>query len=98
MSEMTNEQANAALDVAVNTINSKMGESLLGKFYAMRGCPDTLCSMIKLAGSVHIEKREMGHCIKYILERAIIANQRMISLMNETNQKLEELKKELKHG
>lgn len=98
MSELTIEQAIGSLNEIVKVINNRCGGVVLDGFRLCPQHPNTSSSSLFLHDTVYINIREMPSCKKHILERTIEANHRMIDLLNDTNQKLEELKKELKHG
>lgn len=94
--EATIEQATGSLNEIVKSINNRCGGLVLDNFrITNKNC--FLASMCMKA-YVYIEMREATNtttCTNRILERTIIANNEMIDLLNNTNQKLEELKKEL---
>ena len=97
MPEMTIEQATDILNAFVIDINKRCGGVVIGAFRS-RDQVVMDSYLTPITDSVSIALREMPNCVNHVLERTIRANNQLIDLINDTNQKLEELKKELKHG
>lgn len=96
--EATIEQATGSLNEIVKAINNRCGGLVLGDFHIHITNKNCFLASMCMKACVYIEMREATNtttCTNRILERSIIANNEMIDLLNNTNQKLEELKKEL---
>jgi hypothetical protein len=98
MVEMATEQAELILNDIVRTINERCGKTVLNDFHRNHTQLSILTSKLEIDVDdiVPISMKEMPSCVKHILKTIININNRNIQSMIDTNQKLEELKKELK--
>lgn len=91
-------EAQEKLTTVAKTINEKRPHLLCG-FFPRRGQETVFVTDMDIADSVAIELKEVSDdCEDLIIFRIIAANHRIIEHCNDTNQKLEELQQELKHG
>jgi hypothetical protein len=93
------EQYAKVVDGAKTKINDNVGKHFLSDFLVGANTPNTFVSYCNITNSVCINIRDIDEgCTAYLIKESIEMNNRMIAHIDEANQKLEELKKELKDG